>query len=73
MKTGKVDDGVAKLKEARAVEADPLMRRRIDERIVLTPQTAKRLLIALEVTIGNHERTFGAIETDPAKRVVPAP
>ena len=45
----------------------------IDQRIVLTPHTAKRLLIALEVTIGNHERTFGTIETDPNKRVKVAP
>lgn len=45
----------------------------IDQRIVLTPHTAKRLLIALEVTIGNHERTFGVIETDPNKRVKVAP
>ena len=45
----------------------------IDQRIVLTPHTAKRLLIALEVTIGNHERTFGTIETDPTKRVKVAP
>ena len=41
----------------------------IDQRIVLTPHTAKRLLIALEVTIGSHERKFGVIETDPNKRV----
>ena len=45
----------------------------IDQRIVLTPHTAKRLLIALEVTVGNHERTFGPIETDPNKRVKVAP
>ncbi len=43
----------------------------IDQRIVLTPHTAKRLLIALEVTVGNHERQFGEIQTDPTRRVKP--
>lgn len=45
----------------------------IEQRIVMSPQTAKRLLIALEVTIGSHERTFGTIEIDPNKRVKIAP
>ncbi len=45
----------------------------IDQRIVLSPYTAKRLMIAMEVTVGSYERTFGTIETDPAKRVKPQP
>jgi hypothetical protein len=45
----------------------------IEERIVLSPYTAKRLLIALEVTLGAHERKFGVIETDPNKRVKVSP
>lgn len=45
----------------------------IDQRIVLSPYSAKRLMIALEVTVGSYERTFGTIETDPAKRVKPQP
>jgi len=45
----------------------------IDQRIVMSPYTAKRLLLALEVTVGSHERTFGKIETDPASRVKPRP
>ena len=53
--------------------AAPKQAIQIDQRIILTPHTAKRLLIALEVTIGNHERQFGVIETDPAKRVKVSP
>ena len=56
-----------------AAPAAPKQAIEIDQRIILTPHTAKRLLIALEVTIGNHERTFGTIETDPNKRVKVAP
>jgi hypothetical protein len=52
--------------EAPAAPTRPI---KIDQRIVLSPYTAKRLLIALEVTLGAHERSFGVIETDPLKRV----
>jgi hypothetical protein len=54
--------------EAPAAPTRPI---KIDQRIVMTPYTAKRLLIALEVTLASHERSFGAIETDPLKRVKP--
>jgi hypothetical protein len=48
------------------VPADPI---KIDQRIVMNFYTAKRFLIALEVTIQQHEETFGELELDVQKRV----
>jgi hypothetical protein len=41
---------------------------RANQRIVLGFYTAKRLLLALGVTLQRHEKTFGPIEIDPRKR-----
>lgn len=41
----------------------------IKQRIVANLYTAKRLLHVLQLTIGRHEATFGALETDVQKRV----
>ncbi len=41
----------------------------VKQRIVTNPYTAKRLLYVLEQTIGRHEATFGALETDVQRRV----
>jgi hypothetical protein len=39
------------------------------QRIVANWYTAKRLLQVLQLTVGRHEATFGALETDVQKRV----
>jgi hypothetical protein len=41
-----------------------------DQRVILTLETAKRLLGALQATLAHHESTFGVIETNIDKRVV---
>lgn len=43
----------------------------IKQRIVVNYYTAKRLLAALSMSIQNHERVFGVLETDVNKRVTP--
>jgi hypothetical protein len=43
----------------------------INQRIVLNYFTAKRLLAALSMSVQNHERVFGVLETDVNKRVTP--
>ena len=43
----------------------------IKQRIVLNYYTAKRLLAALSMSVQNHERVFGVLETDVNKRVTP--
>ena len=43
----------------------------IKQRIVLNYFTAKRLLAALSMSVQNHERVFGVLETDVNKRVTP--
>lgn len=45
---------------------------RINQRLVLNYYTAKRLLVALQMSIQRHEVTFGVLETDVQKRVQPA-
>ena len=40
----------------------------IKQRIVTNLYTAKRLLQILQLTVGRHEATFGALETDVQKR-----
>jgi hypothetical protein len=44
----------------------------IKQRIVTNLYTAKRLLHVLQLTVGRHEATFGALETDVQKRVTRA-
>ena len=41
----------------------------VTQRIVTNLYTAKRLLQVLQLTVGRHEATFGALETDVQKRV----
>jgi hypothetical protein len=41
----------------------------VTNRIVTNFYTAKRMLLALQATIQNHERTFGVLEIDVQKRI----
>ena len=41
---------------------------RLDQRIILNPFTAKRLLAALNASLVRHEAVFGRVETDAGKR-----
>ena len=43
----------------------------ITQRLITNFFTAKRMLHALQLTIQRHEATFGVLETDVQKRVVP--
>ena len=43
----------------------------ITQRLITNFYTAKRMLHALQLTIQRHEATFGVLETDVQKRVVP--
>ena len=45
---------------------------RVTQRLVTNYYTAKRLLHALHLTVNRHEATFGVLETDIQKRVMPA-
>ena len=42
-----------------------------NHRIVMTAYTTKRLLAAIATTIERHEQTFGTIEMDVNRRVIP--
>ncbi len=44
----------------------------VRQRIVSNYYTAKRMLHALQLTIQRHEATFGVLETDVQKRVMPS-
>jgi hypothetical protein len=44
---------------------------RISERLVMNYYTAKRLWHTLAVSLQRHEETFGVLETDVTKRIVP--
>jgi len=44
----------------------------ITQRLIVNFYTAKRLLQALSMTIQRQEATFGVLETDVQKRVMPA-
>ena len=44
----------------------------ITQRIITNFYTAKRLLHALQLTIQRHEATFGVLETDVQKRILPS-
>ncbi len=41
----------------------------VKQRMILSYYTAKRMLIALSMTIQRHEQAFGVLETDVNKRV----
>ena len=43
----------------------------ISERIILNYYTAKRMMAALSMSLQRHEATFGVLETDVQKRVMP--
>ncbi|OHB66798.1 MAG: hypothetical protein A2V70_17675 [Planctomycetes bacterium RBG_13_63_9] len=43
----------------------------VNQRIITNFFTAKRMLHALTLTIQRHEATFGVLETDVQKRVMP--
>lgn len=44
---------------------------RVNQRIILSFYTAKRLLQTLHVAVQRHEAAFGVLETDVQKRVKP--
>jgi hypothetical protein len=44
----------------------------IDQRIVTSWHTAKRLLGVLQMTVARHEAVFGVLETDIQRRVRPS-
>lgn len=44
---------------------------KLQQRIVINFYTAKRLLGALQMAVQTHEHTFGVLETDVQKRVLP--
>ena len=43
----------------------------VKQRIITNFYTAKRMLHALQLTLQRHEATFGVLETDVQKRVMP--
>ena len=51
------------------IPADPVI---ATQRIVTNYFTAKRMLHALQLTVQRHEATFGVLETDVQKRVMPS-
>jgi len=44
----------------------------ISQRIITNFYTAKRLMYALQLTIERHEKTFGAVESNPERRARPS-
>ena len=44
----------------------------INQRLIVNFYTAKRMLHALQMTIQRQEATFGVLETDVQKRVMPS-
>lgn len=42
---------------------------KVNQRMVLSFATAKRLHAALQMSIARHEQLFGVIETDPQKKM----
>jgi hypothetical protein len=44
---------------------------KISERLVMNYYTAKRLWHTLAVSLQRHEETFGVLETDITKRIIP--
>ena len=43
----------------------------VKQRIITNFYTAKRMLHAMQLTVQRHEATFGVLETDVQKRVMP--
>ena len=52
--------------------AGPVVAIKISDRLVLNYFTAKRLWGGLGLALQRHEQTFGVLETDVNKRVLPA-
>ncbi len=50
------------------VPSEPIV---ISERIIVNYYTAKRMMAALQMSLQRHEATFGVLETDVQKRVMP--
>lgn len=46
---------------------------RVSHRLMLNPQNAKRLMIAMQQTLRAHEERFGPIELPPQRRPGPGP
>ncbi|MBS0201319.1 MAG: DUF3467 domain-containing protein [Planctomycetes bacterium] len=46
---------------------------KVSQRMVMNYYTAKRLWLALGAFLQRHEQSFGPLEIDVAKRVIPAP
>ena len=44
---------------------------KIDQRIILSPFGAKRLLMALHTAMARYEQTYGVVEVDETKRRLP--
>ncbi|MGQ0635936.1 MAG: DUF3467 domain-containing protein [Planctomycetaceae bacterium] len=44
---------------------------KVSQRLVMNYYTAKRLFMTLGVSLQRHEATFGVLETDIGKRVIP--
>ena len=44
----------------------------VTQRCIVNYYTAKRMLHALQLTVQRHEATFGVLETDVQKRVMPS-
>jgi hypothetical protein len=42
---------------------------KVSQRLIMNYFTAKRLLVALSMTVQRHEQAFGVLETDVQKRV----
>ena len=42
----------------------------VNQRLIMSYFTAKRMLAALQMTIARHEQAFGVLETDIRKRIV---
>ncbi|REK23923.1 MAG: DUF3467 domain-containing protein [Planctomycetota bacterium] len=55
-------------KQPVGVPSEPI---RISQRVIVNFFTAKRLLAALQMAVQRHEATFGVLETDVQKRIVP--
>ena len=55
-------------KQSVGVPSEPI---KISQRVIVNFFTAKRLLAALQMAVQRHEATFGVLETDVQKRIVP--
>ena len=46
---------------------------KVDQRVVVSPWSAKRLAIALTQVVNNYERMYGPLELDQRKRLINQP